>query len=71
MAPHRLVFVNNPERNKATDPPFVGNFVTTAKYNFLTFLPKFLYEQFSRSANLFFLFTACIQVCPLLPSPRD
>ncbi|KAJ7357645.1 Phospholipid-transporting ATPase IA [Desmophyllum pertusum] len=34
---------------------------TTAKYNFLTFLPKFLLEQFSRYSNVFFLFIALLQ----------
>ncbi|KAI9599439.1 hypothetical protein BDF19DRAFT_470419 [Syncephalis fuscata] len=40
---------------------FLHNRVSTAKYNIVTFLPKFLYEQFSKYANLFFLFTSCIQ----------
>lgn len=35
---------------------------STAKYNFLTFLPKFLLEQFSRYSNVFFLFIALLQV---------
>lgn len=41
-----------------------GNEVGTGKYNIVTFLPKFLFEQFSKYANLFFLFTACIQQIP-------
>ncbi|KAG1764931.1 Ca-transporting ATPase [Suillus occidentalis] len=39
-------------------------FVSTSKYNMVSFLPKFLTEQFSKYANLFFLFTACIQQIP-------
>ena len=31
------------------------NYIITAKYTILTFLPKFLYEQFRRYANIFFL----------------
>jgi phospholipid-transporting ATPase len=41
---------------------FLGNSVSTAKYNVATFLPKFLFEEFSKSANLFFLFISGIQV---------
>ncbi|KAI5117211.1 hypothetical protein M0805_003499 [Coniferiporia weirii] len=41
-----------------------SNYVSTSKYNLATFVPKFLAEQFSKYANLFFLFTACIQQVP-------
>uniref|UniRef100_A0A673XFT5 Phospholipid-transporting ATPase n=1 Tax=Salmo trutta TaxID=8032 RepID=A0A673XFT5_SALTR len=37
---------------------------TTAKYNVLTFLPRFLYSQFRRAANSFFLFIALLQQIP-------
>ena len=43
---------------------YLSNYVSTAKYTVLTFIPKFLYEQFTRPANVFFLFIAFIQVCP-------
>uniref|UniRef100_A0A8C6NIB9 Phospholipid-transporting ATPase n=1 Tax=Nothobranchius furzeri TaxID=105023 RepID=A0A8C6NIB9_NOTFU len=36
----------------------------TAKYNALTFLPRFLYSQFRRAANAFFLFIALLQQIP-------
>uniref|UniRef100_A0A8C4NHG0 Phospholipid-transporting ATPase n=1 Tax=Eptatretus burgeri TaxID=7764 RepID=A0A8C4NHG0_EPTBU len=36
----------------------------TAKYNLLSFLPRFLYEQFSKAANVFFLFIALLQQIP-------
>lgn len=35
---------------------------STAKYNVITFLPRFLYSQFRRAANSFFLFIALLQV---------
>lgn len=38
------------------------SFFSTAKYNVLTFLPRFLYSQFRRAANAFFLFIALLQV---------
>ncbi|KAJ8142262.1 hypothetical protein OY671_004581 [Metschnikowia pulcherrima] len=43
---------------------YYGNHISTTKYNFATFLPKFLFEQFSKYANLFFLFTSVIQQVP-------
>ena len=58
----RLIHLNNPTAN--TTSGFWDNRVSTAKYNVATFLPKFLYEQFSKYANLFFLFTAGLQQIP-------
>ncbi|KAL4867407.1 hypothetical protein BDV12DRAFT_171368 [Aspergillus spectabilis] len=58
----RIIMLNNPPAN-ATHK-FVDNHVSTAKYNIITFLPKFLYEQFSKYANVFFLFTAVLQQIP-------
>ena len=58
----RIIHLNNPPAN-ATNK-YVDNHVSTAKYNIATFLPKFLYEQFSKYANLFFLFTAILQQIP-------
>ena len=43
---------------------FCSNHVTTAKYNVFSFLPKFLFEQFRRYANTFFLFIAIMQQIP-------
>uniref|UniRef100_A0A8C3TX47 Phospholipid-transporting ATPase n=1 Tax=Catharus ustulatus TaxID=91951 RepID=A0A8C3TX47_CATUS len=37
---------------------------STAKYNIITFLPRFLYSQFRRAANAFFLFIALLQQIP-------
>lgn len=50
----------------ASNAPFkyYGNYISTTKYNVATFLPKFLFEQFSKYANLFFLFTSIIQQVP-------
>ncbi|GJJ67904.1 phospholipid-transporting ATPase [Entomortierella parvispora] len=55
----RIIYLNNPERNSQSK--YLHNRISTSKYNYFTFLPKFLYEQFSKYANIFFLFTACIQ----------
>lgn len=58
----RLIQLNNPVGNAANR--WSDNHVSTAKYNVVTFLPKFLFEQFSKYANLFFLFTAILQQIP-------
>lgn len=58
----RIIHLNNPPANSANK--YVDNHISTAKYNIATFIPKFLFEQFSKFANLFFLFTAALQQIP-------
>ena len=58
----RIIHVNNSPLND--EQHFLKNSVTTGKYSVFTFLPKFLYEEFSKYANIFFLFISCIQVSP-------
>jgi phospholipid-transporting ATPase len=58
----RMIYLNNPPSNAANK--YVDNHISTAKYNAVTFLPKFLFEQFSKVANIFFLFTAGLQQIP-------
>ncbi|KAK0152284.1 Phospholipid-transporting ATPase IA [Merluccius polli] len=55
----RLIFINRPQRGK-----FCNNLVSTAKYNAVTFLPRFLFAQFRRAANSFFLVIAMLQQIP-------
>lgn len=65
----RIIHLNNPPANAANK--YVDNHISTAKYNVATFLPKFLLEQFSKFANIFFLFTAGLQQIPgLSPTNR-
>lgn len=64
----RIIHLNNPPANAVNK--YVDNHVSTTKYNIATFIPKFLFEQFSKYANLFFLFTAIIQQIPNL-SPTN
>jgi len=59
----RIVRLNDPVTNDK-EGAFCDNYVSTTKFNVITFLPKFLIEQFSKYANVFFLFTACIQQIP-------
>lgn len=64
----RIIYLNNPPANAANK--YIDNHISTSKYNFATFLPKFLFEQFSKFANVFFLFTAALQQIPGL-SPTN
>ena len=71
----RIIHLNNPPANAANK--YVDNHVSTAKYNFATIIPKFLFEQFSKYANssscslqscsrfrMSALRTAGLQLCP-------
>uniref|UniRef100_A0A060TC31 Phospholipid-transporting ATPase n=1 Tax=Blastobotrys adeninivorans TaxID=409370 RepID=A0A060TC31_BLAAD len=58
----RIIHVNGSDN--VNNAIFKDNHISTTKYNVATFLPKFLFEQFSKYANLFFLCTACIQQVP-------
>ncbi|XP_071642115.1 probable phospholipid-transporting ATPase IA isoform X4 [Temnothorax longispinosus] len=56
----RVIFVNAPHQ----PAKYRNNHVTTAKYSFLSFVPLFLFEQFRRYSNCFFLFIALMQQIP-------
>uniref|UniRef100_A0A1A9V9K6 Phospholipid-transporting ATPase n=1 Tax=Glossina austeni TaxID=7395 RepID=A0A1A9V9K6_GLOAU len=55
----RVIFINRPYIGK-----FCNNHISTAKYNVVSFLPSFLFEQFRRYANCFFLLIAILQQIP-------
>ena len=56
---HRIVYLNQSQPTK-----YCSNAISTAKYRYrlLFFLPMFLFEQFRRYANIFFLVIALLQV---------
>lgn len=56
----RIIHINQPHLND--EQKFLNNSVRTGKYSIFNFIPKFLYEEFSKYANLFFLFISIIQV---------
>lgn len=58
----RRIVLNDASANVNDD--FSSNQVMTNKYNLVTFVPVFLLEQFSKYANVFFLFIGCIQQIP-------
>lgn len=54
----RVIYLDPPVSKKPQGSEFVSNRVVTSKYNFITFLPIFLLEMFSRVAYLYFLLQA-------------
>ncbi|XP_049502699.1 phospholipid-transporting ATPase IB-like isoform X2 [Panthera uncia] len=55
----RTIYLNEPIRNN-----FCKNSISTAKYSIWSFLPRYLYLQFSKAANAFFLFITILQQIP-------
>lgn len=62
---HRTIYCNDRDANQLSN--FQGNSVSTTKYNILTFLPKGLFEQFRRVANLYFLMISVLSTTPISP----
>ncbi|KAJ7943556.1 Phospholipid-transporting ATPase [Quillaja saponaria] len=62
---HRTIYCNDREANLPVR--FKGNSISTTKYNFFTFLPKGLFEQFRRVANLYFLTISILSTTPISP----
>ena len=57
-------FINNNLKNK--NFKHKNNYISTTKYNIITFIPKSLIIQFSRLSNVYFLLTAIIQSLPIV-----
>ncbi|KAF0924221.1 hypothetical protein E2562_008518 [Oryza meyeriana var. granulata] len=59
----------NASSNAAGDlrPAYCSNSVSTTKYNAVTFVPKSLFEQFRRVANIYFLISGCLAYTDLAP----
>lgn len=53
----RVIYMD-PAAQAAAGRSFESNRVVTSKYNYFTFLPRFLFEMFSRVAYLYFLLQA-------------
>ncbi|KAH9484538.1 Putative phospholipid-transporting ATPase C24B11.12c [Psilocybe cubensis] len=70
--PPRTVYVNQPLPQECLDPKgrvkrdhvYTTNQVITSKYTLITFIPRNLFEQFRRVANIFFLGIAVLQFFP-------
>ncbi|XP_030479940.1 probable phospholipid-transporting ATPase 4 [Cannabis sativa] len=63
----RLVFCNEPQRHSVKPYKYGKNDLSTTKYNVVSFLPKALFEQFRRVANLYFLLAAALSLTPFTP----
>lgn len=50
---------------------FPNNFISTGNYNIFNLVPKNLFEQFHRVANIWFLIVSIFQVLPLNLSPTS
>mmetsp|Transcript_7019 Transcript_7019/g.9769 ORF Transcript_7019/g.9769 Transcript_7019/m.9769 type:complete len:90 (+) Transcript_7019:199-468(+) len=55
-APRRQFEVNTQFDEQRLDRKFMSNKVSTTRYTCLNFLPKNLFEQFSKMANFYFTF---------------
>uniref|UniRef100_A0A7M4F0V8 Phospholipid-transporting ATPase n=1 Tax=Crocodylus porosus TaxID=8502 RepID=A0A7M4F0V8_CROPO len=53
-----------PETEKPKGSPLASNRLKTTKYTALSFLPKNLFEQFHRLANVYFVFIALLNFVP-------
>ncbi|KAL8159151.1 hypothetical protein V2J09_000688 [Rumex salicifolius] len=63
----REVHCNDPDNPDAIRLNYRGNYVSTTKYTACNFVPKSLFEQFRRVANIYFLVVACVSFTPLAP----
>ncbi|KAH9617378.1 hypothetical protein KSS87_011968 [Heliosperma pusillum] len=63
----RVVHCNDPDNPEALQLNYRGNYVSTTKYTPFNFIPKSLFEQFRRVANLYFLIVAFVSFTPLAP----
>ncbi|XP_052178422.1 phospholipid-transporting ATPase 2 isoform X3 [Diospyros lotus] len=59
----RYVYINDDE---LSEDLYCVNRISNRKYTVLNFLPKNLWEQFSRFMNQYFLLIACLQLWPLI-----
>ncbi|WVQ83216.1 hypothetical protein IAT38_005355 [Cryptococcus sp. DSM 104549] len=72
----RSIFVNIPLPPSMLNPKgepivrYVRNKIRTSKYTLVTFLPKNLFEQFRRVANIYFLFLVILQAFTIFGAPN-
>ncbi|KAG6727632.1 hypothetical protein I3842_02G135000 [Carya illinoinensis] len=63
----RIVHCNQPHLHQKKPLKYCSNFISTTKYNVVTFLPKAIFEQFRRVANLYFLLAAALSLTAISP----
>ncbi|XP_067841895.1 phospholipid-transporting ATPase VA [Heptranchias perlo] len=70
---HRIVIPNhnsNKDSHFGSPRPYRGNKICTTKYTLLSFIPRNLYEQFHRCANVYFLFLVLLNWIPVVEAFR-
>ncbi|CAG9335514.1 unnamed protein product [Blepharisma stoltei] len=65
----RILYVNGFELNQIHD--FQSNYVSTTKYNLVTFFPLSLLEQYKRLPNVYFLIIVILQSIPQITPLRS
>lgn len=63
----RIVHCNQPRLHRKKPLKYPSNYISTTKYNIITFLPKAIFEQFRRVANVYFLLAAILSLTPVTP----
>jgi hypothetical protein len=64
--PRRIFEVNTVYDKKNKERRFMNNRITTSRYTCLSFLPKNLFEQFSKMANFYFLMMGLLELWPTI-----
>ncbi|EFA77251.1 hypothetical protein PPL_12462 [Heterostelium album PN500] len=59
--------IEHQQQQQQQPTKYISNWISTTKYTILTFIPKNLFEQFRRVANLYFLFILIISYTPVSP----
>ncbi|GAB4842574.1 Probable phospholipid-transporting ATPase 4 [Ancistrocladus abbreviatus] len=63
----RIVHCNQPLLHTKKPLKYPYNNISTTKYSIITFLPKALFEQFRRAANIYFLLAAILSLTSVSP----
>ena len=66
MYNNRHIRANDQAYNKKWN--YFENSISTSRYNIITFLPKNLFEQFQRVANIYFTILLILQLIPQISS---
>ncbi|KAI6660095.1 phospholipid-transporting ATPase IM isoform X1-like [Oopsacas minuta] len=66
MYHHRHIRANDSVYNRRWN--YFENSISTSRYNIITFLPKNLFEQFQRVANIYFTLLLILQLIPQISS---
>ncbi|WOK96998.1 putative phospholipid-transporting ATPase 7 isoform X2 [Canna indica] len=63
----RIVHCNQSQLHRKPPLNYCNNYISTTRYNAITFIPKALFEQFRRVANIYFLLAAILSLTPISP----